>query len=227
MGRLVSHRDGRLRVHAGTWGFQRPSPPSIPPCLVGSTASPGEPCHDVGKCPSLVGIPCRELRTTEWVFPHLQGSGRPFVLPQGDLDPGGDGAGHGNRGLQPLRTPGQADGLPWAGAERAFEWRHEGGGLDHEGGQQPGPACAGAGRVDPPLPVSARSGAEAPPGGPATRCHRPQLEGTAPAQQGVKRLAFRKNNQIAAVAVARELVGFVWALTQESVVEIEAGRRAA
>ena len=42
-----------------------------------------------------------------------------------------------------------------------------------------------------------------------------------------KRLAFRKNNQIAAVAVARELVGFVWALMQESVVEIEAGRRAA
>ena len=42
-----------------------------------------------------------------------------------------------------------------------------------------------------------------------------------------KRLAFRKNNQIAAVAVARELVGFVWALMQESVVETEAGRRAA
>ena len=42
-----------------------------------------------------------------------------------------------------------------------------------------------------------------------------------------KRLAFRKNNRIAAVAVARELVGFVWALMQESVVEIEAGRRAA
>ena len=42
-----------------------------------------------------------------------------------------------------------------------------------------------------------------------------------------KRLAFRKNNQIAAVAVARELVGFVWALMQESAVEIEAGRRAA
>ena len=42
-----------------------------------------------------------------------------------------------------------------------------------------------------------------------------------------QRLAFRKNNQIAAVAVARELVGFVWALMQESAVEIEAGRRAA
>ena len=42
-----------------------------------------------------------------------------------------------------------------------------------------------------------------------------------------KRLAFRKNNQIAAVAVARELVGFVWALMQESAVEIEAGRLAA
>ena len=42
-----------------------------------------------------------------------------------------------------------------------------------------------------------------------------------------RRLAFRKNNQIAAVAVARELAGFVWALMQDSVVEIEAGRRAA
>ena len=42
-----------------------------------------------------------------------------------------------------------------------------------------------------------------------------------------KRLAFRKNNQIAAVAVARELAGFVWALMHESVAEIEAGGRAA
>jgi len=42
-----------------------------------------------------------------------------------------------------------------------------------------------------------------------------------------KRLAFRKNNQIAAVAVARELAGFVWALMQESGVDLEAGRRAA
>ena len=42
-----------------------------------------------------------------------------------------------------------------------------------------------------------------------------------------KRLAFRKNNQIAAVAVARELAGFVWALMQESVAEIETGRAAA
>ena len=42
-----------------------------------------------------------------------------------------------------------------------------------------------------------------------------------------KRLAFRKNNQIAAAAVARELAGFVWALMQESAVEIEAGRRTA
>ena len=42
-----------------------------------------------------------------------------------------------------------------------------------------------------------------------------------------ERPAFRKNNQIAAVAVARELAGFVWALMQDSGVEIEAGRRAA
>ena len=42
-----------------------------------------------------------------------------------------------------------------------------------------------------------------------------------------KRLEFRKNNQIAVVAVARELAGFVWALRQESAVELEAGRRAA
>ena len=41
------------------------------------------------------------------------------------------------------------------------------------------------------------------------------------------RLAGRKTSQIAAVAVARELAGFVWALMQESAVEIEAGRRAA
>ena len=34
-----------------------------------------------------------------------------------------------------------------------------------------------------------------------------------------KRLAFRKNNQIAAVAVARELAGFVWVLMPESAVE--------
>ena len=40
-----------------------------------------------------------------------------------------------------------------------------------------------------------------------------------------KRLAFRKNNQIAAVAVARELVGFVWALMQDT--DTEAGRAAA
>ena len=42
-----------------------------------------------------------------------------------------------------------------------------------------------------------------------------------------KRLAFRKNNQIAAVALARELAGFVWALMQESVAEIEVDGHAA
>ena len=42
-----------------------------------------------------------------------------------------------------------------------------------------------------------------------------------------KRLVLRKKSQIAAVAVARELAGFVWALMQESGVENEAGRRAA
>ncbi len=42
-----------------------------------------------------------------------------------------------------------------------------------------------------------------------------------------RRLACRKNNQIVAVAVARGLVGFVWALMQDSVGEIEAGRPAA
>ena len=42
-----------------------------------------------------------------------------------------------------------------------------------------------------------------------------------------KRLAFRKNSQIAAVAVARELAGFVWALMRENVAKIEAGQRAA
>ncbi len=41
------------------------------------------------------------------------------------------------------------------------------------------------------------------------------------------RLAFRKNSQIAAVAVAREMAGFVWALMQESALETEAGQRAA
>ena len=39
-----------------------------------------------------------------------------------------------------------------------------------------------------------------------------------------KRLAFRKNSKIAAVAVAWELAGFVWALMQEGAAEIEIGR---
>ena len=42
-----------------------------------------------------------------------------------------------------------------------------------------------------------------------------------------QRLAGRKTSQIAAVAVAREPAGFVWALMQESAVEIKTGRRAA
>ena len=42
-----------------------------------------------------------------------------------------------------------------------------------------------------------------------------------------KRLAMRKNSQIAAVAVARELAGFVWALMQDRAGESEAARRAA
>ena len=41
------------------------------------------------------------------------------------------------------------------------------------------------------------------------------------------RLTYRKNTRIAAVAVARELAGFVWALMQEGVAEIEPQRRAA
>ena len=42
-----------------------------------------------------------------------------------------------------------------------------------------------------------------------------------------KRLAFRKNSRIAAVAVARELAGFVWALMQDTRTDIETGRAAA
>ena len=42
-----------------------------------------------------------------------------------------------------------------------------------------------------------------------------------------KRLAFRKNNKIAAVAVARELAGFIWALMQDCAPDHEAGRKAA
>ena len=41
------------------------------------------------------------------------------------------------------------------------------------------------------------------------------------------RLAYRKNSQIAAVAVARELAGFVWALMQEHVADIDGVQRAA
>ena len=59
-------------------------------------------------------------------------------------------------------------------------------GLDHEGGQQPGPACAGAGGVELPVSASARDGAEATPGGTATGRRRSQLEGTAPTPQGVQ-----------------------------------------
>ena len=42
-----------------------------------------------------------------------------------------------------------------------------------------------------------------------------------------QRLAGRKTSQIAAVAVARELAGFVWALMQDGAVETKTGRRAA
>ena len=42
-----------------------------------------------------------------------------------------------------------------------------------------------------------------------------------------KRLAFRKNNKIAAVAVARELAGFIWALMEDCAPDHEAGRKAA
>ena len=42
-----------------------------------------------------------------------------------------------------------------------------------------------------------------------------------------KRLAFRKNNQIAAVAVARELVGFVWTLMQDTPADTQTVRVAA
>ena len=89
-------------------------------------------------------------------------------------------------GLPALRASGQADGLCGAGAERAFEWGHEAAGLDHEGGQQPGPARPGASGVELPLPASARGGAEAPPAGSAAGGRRAQLEGSAPASQGVQ-----------------------------------------
>ena len=42
-----------------------------------------------------------------------------------------------------------------------------------------------------------------------------------------KRLAFMKNNQIATVAEATELAGFVWALMQDGMAVTEAGRDAA
>ena len=88
----------------------------------------------------------------------LQGSGRPLGLPQGDLDPSGDGAGDGDRGLPALRASGQADGLCRPGADRALEWGESAPGFDHEGGQQPGSSRAGAGGLELPLSASAGGG---------------------------------------------------------------------
>ena len=59
-------------------------------------------------------------------------------------------------------------------------------GIDHEGGQQPGSPCTGAGSLELPLSASAGGGAEASAAGPAARRHRAQLEGAAPAPQGVR-----------------------------------------
>ena len=42
-----------------------------------------------------------------------------------------------------------------------------------------------------------------------------------------KRLALRKSSQIAAVAVARELAGFVWAIMQATAVQPETRRQTA
>ena len=119
----------------------------------------------------------------------LPGGGRPAVLPEGHLDAGGDGAGDGARGPPALRASGQADGVPGSGAERAFERVEPAARLDHEGGQQPGPACAGAGRVELPVSAAARARARPPTGGPAAGGDRAQLEGTAPASQGVREVA--------------------------------------
>ena len=62
--------------------------------------------------------------------------------------------------------------------------RWEGGG--NRRAATPGPSCSGAGGLELPVPAWARRGAETPAGGPASRRHRSQLEGAAPAPQGVQ-----------------------------------------
>ena len=56
---------------------------------------------------------------------------------------------------------------------------------------------------------------ETPPGRATAGRDRSRVEGAAPAASAVHHLGCRKRPQIAVVAVARELVGFLWAVMQE------------
>ena len=138
------------------------------------------PLRGVPRTPGLQAGPSRRAGPPDrgaGIGANLKRTGRSLVLPEGDLDASSDGAGDRDRGLPAVRTSGQTDGLRRAGAERALERRDSSPGVDREGGQQPGPACAGACGVVLPLPASSRGGAEATPRGPAAGCGHPQLEG--------------------------------------------------
>ena len=122
----------------------------------------------------------------------------------------------GTRRLAPVRAPAPAGGLSGIGPARRLHRQSRAKGLDHEGRQQPLSSRSGPGRVELSVP-SPRGRAAQGPASRATRAGgRPLLEGAAATPQTVPAPELSEAAAIAAVAVARELVGFLWAAMQSA-----------
>ncbi|CAN5207345.1 hypothetical protein BH09GEM1_BH09GEM1_39230 [soil metagenome] len=139
---------------------------------------------------------------------------RPMVQPLQcfrHLAPFGDGAGDGARGLAALRTAGPARVLSRACLARQPATPR----VDNESGEQPLPARARAAkwsyRHPPQISVDLERRQEGQP--PAVITHAWKAQQRMHAR--FNHLSYRKRPQIAVVAVARELVGFSWAVARE------------
>ena len=121
------------------------------------------------------------------------------------------------RRLQPLRQSAPADGLSRPGAERALERQHGPPRRDHQGRQRLGPAGADRGCLDLPHAGSGQPQAARP-----HRAAAAAPSATSPGRRSCgcaaryrRLVAAGKAKVVVTTAIAREMVGFIWAIARQ------------
>ena len=139
---------------------------------------------------------------------------RPAAHAARDRHPQRARAGRRGRRLRALRAPRAADELPRPGALRALVRRAAPARLDHQVGLVTCASAAGRGRLALSPPSRARARARAPPRRPAAACLRISWQAQRRLHRTWQRLDSErgKRRTVVAVAAARELAGFCWAV---------------